>query len=276
MLPAGQRRGRRGVRRGTTGRRSSPRRAPRGGSRSASLADELDVTAETIRRDLTVLERRGVLRRVHGGAIAVERLGFEPALAARDAVMTAEKERIAKAALAELPDEGAILLDAGTTTSRLADALPTDRELTVVANSPTLATSLATAPTSPCSCSAAGSAADARHGRRLGPGRPARHLRRRRVHGDQRHLARARPDHTRPDRGRGEAGDDRRSPARRAARRPHQGRQRLPRPVRRPRGHRHVHHRHGPRRASSRGTSRARARWSARDVDSCSGARSSP
>jgi DeoR family transcriptional regulator, fructose operon transcriptional repressor len=61
------------------------------------LAEDSGVTAETIRKDLTVLERAGVLRRVHGGAIPVERLGFEPALAAHHAVMTAEKERIAKA-----------------------------------------------------------------------------------------------------------------------------------------------------------------------------------
>ena len=46
----------------------------------AELSAELEVTAETIRRDLSVLERHGVLRRVHGGAIPVERLGFEPAL----------------------------------------------------------------------------------------------------------------------------------------------------------------------------------------------------
>jgi DeoR family transcriptional regulator, fructose operon transcriptional repressor len=63
-----------------------------------------------------VLERAGVLRRVHGGAIPVERLGFEPALAAHHAVMTAEKERIAKAALAAAPQDGAIIIDAGTTT----------------------------------------------------------------------------------------------------------------------------------------------------------------
>ena len=85
-----------------------------------TLAQDLGVTSETIRRDLTVLERAGVLRRVHGGAIPVERLGFEPALAAHDAVMTAEKQRIAKAALAALPQEGAIIIDAGTTTGRLA------------------------------------------------------------------------------------------------------------------------------------------------------------
>jgi DeoR family fructose operon transcriptional repressor len=105
----------------------------------ASLAEQLDVTAETIRRDLTTLERAGVLRRVHGGAIPVERIGFEPALAARDAVLTDEKERIAKVALAEVPAEGAIILDAGTTTVRLAQALPVDRELTVVVNSPAIA-----------------------------------------------------------------------------------------------------------------------------------------
>jgi DeoR family transcriptional regulator, fructose operon transcriptional repressor len=109
----------------------------------AALADTLNVTAETIRRDLTTLERAGVLRRVHGGAIPVERIGFEPAVATRDAVLTVEKERIAKAALSELPEDGAIILDAGTTTARLAQALPLDRELTVVVNSPVLATMLA-------------------------------------------------------------------------------------------------------------------------------------
>jgi DeoR family fructose operon transcriptional repressor len=110
------------------------------------LAEDLAVTSETIRRDLTVLERAGVVRRVHGGAIPIERLGFEPALAARDAVQTVEKERIAKAAVAELPDGGAIIIDAGTTTGRLVDALPADYEVTVVVNSPPLATTLAMRP----------------------------------------------------------------------------------------------------------------------------------
>jgi DeoR family fructose operon transcriptional repressor len=112
----------------------------------AGLAETFEMTAETIRRDLTTLERAGVLRRVHGGAIPVERIGFEPALAARDAVLTNEKERIAKTALAELPDEGGIILDAGTTTARLAQALPADRELTVVVNSPAIAAILGPRP----------------------------------------------------------------------------------------------------------------------------------
>lgn len=110
----------------------------------AELSAELSVTGETIRRDLSVLERHGLLRRVHGGAIPVERLGFEPALAARDTVLTAEKDRIAKAALAELPEEGSILLDAGSTTARLAAILPVDRQLTVLTNALPAALALAT------------------------------------------------------------------------------------------------------------------------------------
>ncbi len=110
------------------------------------LAEDLDVTAETIRRDLTVLERHGLLRRVHGGAIPVERLGFEPAVADRESKFAAEKERIAKAALEELPDGGAVILDAGTTTVRLAELLPTDRELTVVTHALPVAMALAMRP----------------------------------------------------------------------------------------------------------------------------------
>src|SRR4029453_7197275 len=112
----------------------------------AELAAELAVTPETVRRDLTVLERQGVLRRVHGGAMPVERLGFEPGLAARDAVRRAEKERIAKAALSELPVEGSILLDAGTTTARLAESMPANRDLIVVTNSLPIALSLSVRP----------------------------------------------------------------------------------------------------------------------------------
>lgn len=110
------------------------------------LAAELDVTPETVRRDLTTLERRGLLRRVHGGAIPIERLGFEPGIDARRTVMTAEKERIAKAALELVPEEGSILLDAGTTTARLADALPADRELTVITNALDIVVNLARRP----------------------------------------------------------------------------------------------------------------------------------
>ncbi len=64
--------------------------------------------------------------------------------------MGPEKARIASAALAELPGEGAILLDAGTTTARLAEKLPSDRELTVVTNAVPIAMALSTRPNMTC------------------------------------------------------------------------------------------------------------------------------
>lgn len=111
-----------------------------------ALADDFNVTPETIRRDLTVMERRGLVQRAHGGAIPSERLGVEPSVAAREAIFSNEKIAIAKAALAQLPDGGSIILDAGTTTIQLASLLPDDVELTVVTNSITVATMLTTKP----------------------------------------------------------------------------------------------------------------------------------
>lgn len=110
------------------------------------LAEQLEVTPETVRRDLTVLERHGLVRRVHGGAIPVERLGFEPGISDREKVLAGEKERIAKRALEELPAGGSVLIDAGTTTVRLAEMLPQDRELTVITHALPVAMVLATRP----------------------------------------------------------------------------------------------------------------------------------
>jgi len=110
------------------------------------MATELSVAPETIRRDLGILERQGLVRRVYGGAVAVERLDFEPGVAQRDQTNAAEKDRIARAALDELPERGTVLLDAGTTTGRLATLLPVDRELTVVTNSVSIAAAVATRP----------------------------------------------------------------------------------------------------------------------------------
>ncbi len=112
----------------------------------ATLATELDVTTETVRRDLTDLEHRGLLRRVHGGAIPVERLRSEPDVAERAVRQADEKARIAAAALAELPAGGTIILDAGTTTGALASILPNDRPLTVVTNAVTIALTVSTRP----------------------------------------------------------------------------------------------------------------------------------
>lgn len=111
------------------------------------LASYYEVTAETVRRDLVELEQRGALRRIHGGALAPERLHVEPAVSERIRVMAAEKDRIAQRALGFLPEpEGTVLIDAGTTTGALVDRFPTDRRLTVVTNAVPLAMRLAPLP----------------------------------------------------------------------------------------------------------------------------------
>lgn len=149
----------------------------------AVTAEELDVSAETIRRDLDVLERQGLLRRVHGGAIPADLLGFEPGISARDAVAAQEKERIAKAALDELDGATTVLLDAGTTTARLASLLPADRELTVVTNALPIASMLAARPNITLLLLGAGPRHHDGHRRRVGARRPRRPHRRRRVPG---------------------------------------------------------------------------------------------
>ncbi|MEE1929509.1 DeoR/GlpR family DNA-binding transcription regulator [Streptomyces sp. TRM 70351] len=111
-----------------------------------SLAAQFQVTAETVRRDLKALDRAGLLRRVHGGAIPAGRFELEPDLSAREATAADEKERIARAALEELPAEGSVILDAGTTTGRLAAAFPLDSVLTVVTHALPLAARLADHP----------------------------------------------------------------------------------------------------------------------------------
>jgi DeoR family fructose operon transcriptional repressor len=107
------------------------------------LSEGLAVAPETIRRDLSVLERQGQIRRVHGGAIPAGRIGFEPSVDLRQETLTAEKARIALAAVNEIPKEGAIIIDAGTTTGALLDLIPEGVDLTVVTNSVLHAAALA-------------------------------------------------------------------------------------------------------------------------------------
>jgi DeoR family fructose operon transcriptional repressor len=98
------------------------------------LADELGVSTESIRKDLTQLANQGLLCRVHGGAIPVGELGSEPAVPDRTA-FGAEKQAIARAALRHLPPAGgSVIFDAGSTTALVAELIPADRELTAYTN----------------------------------------------------------------------------------------------------------------------------------------------
>jgi len=109
------------------------------------LAGRYGVTPETIRRDLDALAARGLLSRVHGGAVPVDKLRLaEASLRERQVSVPELKLAIAERAVALLPerDELTVLLDAGTTTARMCALLP-PRVSMVVTNSVPIAGELA-------------------------------------------------------------------------------------------------------------------------------------
>ncbi|GAB18779.1 putative DeoR family transcriptional regulator [Gordonia effusa NBRC 100432] len=107
-----------------------------------SLADELDVASETIRRDLKALATRRLLKRVHGGAVPLETAAFESGLEYRSQVDLAQKHRIAAAAADQLHGAETVYLDEGFTPRLIAEQLA-DQQLTVVTSSLLAAEALA-------------------------------------------------------------------------------------------------------------------------------------
>ena len=112
----------------------------------AGLSERFQVTQETVRRDLTVMERHGLLHRVHGGAVAADAGRSVATLPVRMSLAPNEKLAIAGAALRHLPSSGAVIVDAGTTTGRLAELYMGGAPLTVLTNSLPVATALAGKP----------------------------------------------------------------------------------------------------------------------------------
>lgn len=98
----------------------------------ATLSRERHVSEMTIRRDLEALERQGLLRRVHGGAISAVSRGYEPPYALRAGRGAEAKVRIARLAASLVGDGEALVLDVGTTALELARAIAGRTGLTVL------------------------------------------------------------------------------------------------------------------------------------------------
>lgn len=98
------------------------------------IAAELAVSRETVRRDLLDLEHLGALKRVRGGAVAAD-AEPEPPIAVRAKARVREKRAIARLAAQRVSPGQTIFLDAGSTTSLLAEALAGHTGLSVVTNS---------------------------------------------------------------------------------------------------------------------------------------------
>lgn len=114
------------------------------------LADRFSVTTETVRRDLGILESNGLVRRVHGGAVARARVSTaEASMAERVGLRSAAKQAIARLAASMLDSSfsGSVYIDAGTTTAAVAHLLTqaprVAGSLEVVTHSMTVAQALA-------------------------------------------------------------------------------------------------------------------------------------
>lgn len=110
-----------------------------------SLAISFDVTPQTIRRDLNELCHRGLLSRVHGGAVpshTASNVGYEE----RRVLSAAGKQRIGQAAAALIPEDCSIFINIGTTTEQVARALYPQQDLVVITNNINIINILSGAP----------------------------------------------------------------------------------------------------------------------------------
>lgn len=111
---------------------------------AADLAVEFDTSEDTIRRDLRDLAAAGHCRRVYGGALPVS-----PAAGpvSRRATVAPDTKRALGRAAATLVEPGwTVVIDSGSTNLYVAEALPSDRDMTVVTNAPAVAAALACRP----------------------------------------------------------------------------------------------------------------------------------
>lgn len=114
----------------------------RDGCSVEELADDLEVSKATIRRDLSELEDEGLVDRSHGGAVPVTAVGREQRFAQKEIQNLDAKTAIGKRAATEIHDGQIVFFDSGTTTMEVAKHVPTEVSFVPVTNSPVLALEL--------------------------------------------------------------------------------------------------------------------------------------
>jgi len=113
--------------------------------RTAEIAQTLNVTEETVRRDFEKLEAEGQLLRAHGGAMRLDANRRDIPLSSREMVNVSEKRAIAKAALQFIEPGDTVLFDASSTVFEVARILP-DIAVTVLTSALKVAIELAQRP----------------------------------------------------------------------------------------------------------------------------------
>jgi len=105
-----------------------------------TLAAELGTSEDTIRRDLRELAHKGLLQRVHGGALPASPAVVD--LAGRTQLAQAEKQILGRAAATLVESGQVVFMDGGTSTLHMARAFAPDLRATVVTHSPVIAAEL--------------------------------------------------------------------------------------------------------------------------------------
>lgn len=98
----------------------------------AELSKELDVTVVTVRKDLKILEEKGLLFRSHGSATSVSPYVNDRSVNEKKLVKVEEKTKIALEAVKLIEEEDAIIIGSGTTVVSFAQAIPKGKKLTVL------------------------------------------------------------------------------------------------------------------------------------------------
>src|SRR5215469_568059 len=116
-----------------------------------NLADRLSVSAMTIRRDLGDLERQGLLRRNHGGAVPIAPMLYEPfrhvsSFQEQEEKCKAEKRQIGLKAASLINDGDIVAICAGTTTTQVARSVRHRKGITVLTNAINIAMELSHLP----------------------------------------------------------------------------------------------------------------------------------
>jgi len=110
------------------------------------LAEQYQVAQETIRRDLVKLEKNGIVRKIHGGAVSSQHK-YEQSLAVRFTQDIPQKHALAQLAVDLIPAGSTLFIDFGTTTNIFAKHVKELSDLTVFTNSHLIAATLSENPT---------------------------------------------------------------------------------------------------------------------------------
>ena len=107
------------------------------------ISKEFDISEVTVRKDLEVLEKRGILSRVHGGAILNQSSVHDIALTEKEHIYPKAKQLIGEKAAQMIKEGDVIFLDSGSTTTQIARNIKFKKDIKVITNAVNIASELA-------------------------------------------------------------------------------------------------------------------------------------